>query len=82
MMPDTIPLGFEFALHTDPVTGEKEVILRRRHNITRSPRLMAFRSCVRQHMEGRRFRTGDPVLDTVEVREAFAKAAHECAREA
>jgi hypothetical protein len=82
MAKEGYPLDEEYELghYRNPVTGSTEVIVRKRHNLTRSPRLEFFRQCVAQRMEGRRFRTGNPAEDEREVREAFAEAAHQCAK--
>jgi hypothetical protein len=64
----------------DPVTREIKCFWRVRHDVAHSRKLALFRSCMRHELEGRHYRTGDAVRDTIEVREAFAAAAHGCRR--
>jgi hypothetical protein len=67
-------------LYRNPVTGRRHIAFRVRHNATRSPRLLAYRECVGEAMEGRRFRGQGPAQDEEEVHTAFREAAHACAQ--
>lgn len=63
----------------EPVERDGRVYIRVRRDITRSPRVRAFRDCVGDATRGRRYRTGDAATDEAEVRSAFRQAVQECA---
>jgi hypothetical protein len=66
--------------HRDPVTGRQMIYARQAHTHASSPRLQDFRRCIRQQMEGKTFRSADPVENSRAVRQAMAQAARSCAR--
>lgn len=72
---------FEVSHYTSPITGKTHLIIRRRHDITRSPRLKFYRHCMHNEMEGRHFRGHGAREDSILVRQAFTRAAHHCAIE-
>lgn len=79
MAKDSMPLpDEEFYTYHNPITGQEKVFLRNRHNVIRSPRLEAYDECMREAMEGRRFRTGDAAADERAVHEAFEAAVARC----
>lgn len=79
MAKEGIPLpDEEYYTYHNPVTGEEKLFLRKRHDVIRSPRLEAYDECIREAMEGRRFRTGDTEADEQAVHEAFQAAVVRC----
>ena len=82
MAKDGMPIDEEFYEYRNPVTGQRKVFLRKRHDIIRSPRLRAYDDCMKRAMEGRRFRTGDAAADERAVHEAFRAAVQQCKDEA
>jgi hypothetical protein len=79
--PEYAGLGLEPYCRHDPVTGQLRCFVRSRHAIAHSPRLVAFRGCVRRLLAGRRYRGHGPREDSREVRAALAQASRECSRE-
>lgn len=80
-MPIDVPDEFEPYVRTDPASGRREIVFRRKHNLLRSARRVAFNQCVGDQLRGHRYRTGDPRRDALLVRQAMREAAHRCARE-
>lgn len=70
---------YEVARYTNPVSHRTHLILRRRHDRVHSQRLLHYRSCMHQELEGRHYRGGTPAQDERAVRHAFREAAHTCA---
>jgi len=75
-----LPLQIELVEHRDPVNGRTMTYGRSKHTYASSPRLQAFRKCIRQQMEGKTFRSPDPVANARAVREALSSAARSCSR--
>lgn len=71
----------ELYVRRDPVTGRREVVMRRRHDFTHSPKLIAFRRCVGKDLRGRTYRGHGAREDSILVREGMSAAARRCSRE-
>jgi aspartate oxidase len=65
-------------LRRDPVTGQVKLFYRVRHDVDRSPKLLAHQACMREEMAGRHFRGDGARQDTVDVRAAFREATAVC----
>lgn len=72
---------FEFGHYTNPATGKTRLIIRKSHDITRSPRLANFRECMHNVLEGRHYQGHGAKEDELMVRQAFRQAVHQCAKE-
>lgn len=72
-------MAFEPFSRRDPVSGEVKTFIRDKHSRQSSMRLKNFQRCVRQQMEGKSFRGGDPASNARSIRSAFTQAAKACA---
>jgi hypothetical protein len=76
--------GFEVGLERynrrDPVTGQVKLFERSKHARQSSPRLVEFKRCVRDAMEGYRASGATPQERAQSVRMALAAAAERCRR--
>jgi hypothetical protein len=62
----------------DPVTGSVNTWIRTAHAHQTSPRLVAFKRCVRQQLEGHNYRGGNAADNSRAVRAGLAAAARSC----
>lgn len=65
-------------LRRDPVTGQVKLFYRVRHDVDRSPKVLAHQACMREEMDGRHFRGRGSRQDAETVRAAFREATEVC----
>jgi hypothetical protein len=75
-----ISLDLEPVARRDPVTGRTTIYVRRRHNLLRSARQVAFRQCVGEELRGHHFYAPTHRERALLTRRALTAAAHDCAR--
>ena len=74
-----IPVEWRLYVRRDPVTGKEKMYHRRKHTYASSERLLAFRKCIREQMEGFKA-TGATAKERAQaVRRKLAEAARACA---
>lgn len=64
--------------YTNPVSGQHKIFFRRRHDITRSPRMAAYERCMHVELEGKHYRGGTAKEDEEAVHKAFREAVAKC----
>ena len=72
-------LDLEPYYRTDPVTGQRKLFFRVRHDIVRSPRLQRYDACMAEQLRGHRYRGHGAAADEAAVRQAMREAAKYCA---
>jgi len=74
-----IPVEWRLYVRRDPVTGKEKMYHRRKHTYATSERLLAFRKCIREAMQGYEAPGATAKERAQNVRRKLAEVAKACA---